>query len=824
MGTSTAATGYTSPVLRAEDNAFAQVALQMELLTLEDLLSAVAAHARATDGRTLRETLVRDGYLSEDEAVALARAVLDRPLGRGLRERRYEVGELLGKGANGVVHLAGDRRLGRHIALKMHGKGAALSEIELGRFTHEAQVTGQLAHPSIVPVHDLGVLPDGRPFYTMKRIDGQTLKDVYDGIKRDVGDYLETWTVPHLVGVLLRVAQATAFAHDRGVIHRDIKPANIMVGDYGEVLLLDWGVARVLGQAEPGCAPVATWRSEGEDDLTIAGTVAGTPAYMAPEQARGDIDAIGPPADVYSIGIVLYEYLVGSRPFRASNVRELLDKVITDPIRPPSETRTPRDVPPELEALCMRCVHKDPKKRYADGRALAAALEGFLEGSRKREEAAALTRRAKAKSTAYTRAAEAAAKMEEQLRRHRATLPPWSPEDERRPAAEAERQWLELRSLRDDTYDDALALYQAALEAEPRNVEARGGLAALYLRKMDEAETRGDAAAARFFRSQVLRYDVGVLRSILEGPSSLDLTTDPPGLEPTLIPLTATLSGIQRGTGVVIGPTPLAEQSLPAGSYVVELAAEGCEPVVLAVRADRPARLALTVRLPRDGELEAGMIAIPAGAFGAGGDPLAVDAEPRRDGRLGRYAIGRYPVTVSAFQKFLEEGGAAKGFDCWTGPDDVPANEQPHLPALGVSLRGAETYAEWLSEKTGRRFRLPTHEEWEKAARGVDRRIFPWGDRWDPTACNGPDAVGGPPRPRAVGSHPLDCSVYGVMDLAGGVSEWVRGDVPHRPDRGWLRGGSWNGHPTQARICSRMTAEAGSRGGTIGFRLVQELY
>ncbi|MCP4868480.1 MAG: SUMF1/EgtB/PvdO family nonheme iron enzyme [Proteobacteria bacterium] len=810
-------------MLRDEDSAFARVALQMELLVLEDLLAAVAAHVRRDTGSTLRETLVRDGYLSEDEAVAAARAVLDRPLGQGLRGPRYQVGELLGKGANGAVHLAGDQRLGRYVALKMHGKGAALSDIELGRFSHEAQVTGQLAHPSIVPVHDLGVLPDGRPFYTMKRIEGDTLKDVFDGVNRDTGDYFDVWTVPHFAGVLLRVAQAAAFAHDRGVIHRDIKPANIMVGDYGEVLLLDWGVARVLGQAEPGFAPVATWRSEGDDDMTVVGTVAGTPAYMAPEQARGDIDAIGPASDVYSIGIVLYEYLTGSRPFRASNVRELLDKVIVDPIKRPSETRTRRDVPPELEALCMKCVHKDPKKRYPHGRALAEALQGFLEGSRKREEAAALTRRAMGKSTAYTRAAEAAGKMEETLQRYQATLAPWSPEAENRPVQDTQRQWLELRSLRDDTYDEAVALYQAALEAEPRNRDARGGLAALYLRRMDEAEARGDSSAARFFRSQVLRYDLGVLRSILEGPSTLELTLDPPDARAVLCTLLDGLKGLVETQREEL-TAPLSGHRLEPGTYALQLSAEGCDPIVVALHADRPSRITHTVRLPRSGELEAGMIPIPAGPYPAGGDPLAVDGEALREIRLATYAIGRYPVTVSEFQRFLEETGSAAGFECWIGPEDVPASEKPHLPALGVSLDGALAYAAWLSTRSRTRFRLPTHAEWEKAARGVDKRIFPWGSRWDPTACNNPDAVGGPARPRAVGSFPRDVSVYGVMDLAGGVSEWVSGPVPHRPARAWLRGGSWNSRPQQARICSRQSAEANSRGGTIGFRLVQELF
>lgn len=806
-------------MLRAEDSAFARVALQMEVLPLEDLLRAVALHARRAGG-PLRETLVRDGYLTEEEAVAIARALVDRPLDTGLRGARYDLGAVIGRGANGVVHVAGDRRLGRQVALKLHSKGVELGEVELGRFAHEAQVTGQLAHPSIVPVHDLGVLPDGRAFYAMKRIDGETLKDVFDGIKRDVGDYVDTWTVPHLVVVLLRVAQATAYAHDRGVVHRDIKPANVMVGDYGEVLLLDWGVARVLGQGEAGIRPVSTWRSEGDGDPTMVGTVAGTPAYMAPEQARGDIDSIGPAADVYSIGVVLYEYLVGARPFRAANVRELLDRVIEDTIQPPSQTRTRRQVPPELEALCMKCVHKDPSKRFPHGRALAEALQGFLEGSRRREEAKKLTRRAIGKSTAYSRAAEAASKMERTLSEQSERLPPWAPPSAKAGLNQTSRQWKELRSLRDDTYDEALALFQAALENEPRNVEARGGLAALYLRKMDEAEARGDNDASRFFRSQVLRYDTGVLRGILEGDSTLELATDPQGA--TVVQYGES-GPDSRSPGRPLGSTPLRSVSLPPGSYVLRLQAPGCETVRLALNADRPERLEHRVRLPRIGELAEGYVYVPGGPFVAGGDPYALDGCPRRKVRLGGFAIGRHPVTLQDFELFLADGGEQAGLACWRGPDDLSEEQRRGLPALGISRPAAEAYAVWLGRATGLSFRLPRHDEWCKAARGVDGRVFPWGSTWEPTNCNGPDAVSTPPAPTAVGSHPADISVYGVQDLAGGVCEWVSGGPPHRPDFGWLRGGSWNSHPRQARISSRWSAPISGRGGTIGFRLVQEL-
>jgi len=465
-------------------------------------------------------------------------------------------------------------------------------------------------------------------------------------------------------------------------------------------------------------------------------------------------------------------------------------------------------------------VHKDPSKRFPHGRALAEALQAFLEGSRRREEAEKLTRRAIGKSTAYSRAAEAAAKAERSLTEQQERLPPWTPPPAKEGLLQTTRTWRELRSLRDDTYDEALALFQAALEHEPRNIEARGGLAALYLRKMDEAEARGDHDACRFFRSQVLRYDTGVLNGILQGDSTLDLVTDPAGATALLQPIAI---GDTRQPSRPVGPTPLQAMSLAPGSYVLSLQAPGCTEVRLALNADRPERFEHRVRLPREGELADAYVHIPGGVFLAGGDPFALEGTARRKVRLGAFAIGRHPVTLEEFEVFLDDGGRDAGFACWRGPEEMSEYDRRRLPALGVARPAAEAFAVWLSRRTGGSFRLPRHDEWCKAARGVDARIFPWGSTWEPTLCNGPDAVSTPPAPKPVGSYAEDVSVYGVHDLAGGVSEWVAGGVPHRPEYGWLRGGSWNSHPQQARICSRTAAPITGRGGTIGFRLVQEL-
>jgi len=755
---------------------------------------------------------------------------LGRPDLAGLRGPRYDLGEVLGRGANGVVHLAGDKRLGRTVALKLLNSEKEKADKEALRFTHEAQVTGQLAHPSIVPVHDLGNLPDGRLYYTMKRIEGQSLREIFVGLKRKEEALLDRWTESHLVSTLLRVAQALAFAHDRGIVHRDVKPANIMVGDYGEVLLLDWGVARVLGpdgtpiaQADDDAPPrpVATWRSLSDRDPTIDGTVAGTPAYMPPEQARGDIEAIGPWSDVYGVGVILYEFLVGARPIRGRTVEELLQRVISHPILPPSQRNPDVRISAELEDLVMRCLSKNRAKRPRNGAALATELERFLEGSRRREEARDLSRRGLARSAAYAKAAEATAETEAAARELASATPPWADDQARRQVWAAEARYRGLRRLRDDTYDECVTLLQAAVERDPDLLPARDGLAGLYLRRMDEAEARGEVAAAEFYKAQVMRYDTGRLANVLLGNSVLAVNSLPVGAPVYLHALVERERGLGPDEGKYLGTTPLNDIPLPAGRYVVRVEVSGHDPVIAPVHATRPTPHSVIAAPPN--HLLPGFVYIAGCAYVRGGDPMALDAADRDIVDLGAFAIARHPVTLGEFQRFLAESGEAQGFSSWKGPDTTAEQDRSRLPALGITFDAARAYAAWASERTGRTLRLPSHDEWEKAARGVDARVFPWGGPWEPSFCNGPDALPGEARPEPVGSRPRDVSIYGVADLAGGVHEWVLGAVPHRPDRRWVRGGSWNGHHRAARICSRLVMPAASRGGTLGLRLVQEL-
>ena len=281
------------------------------------------------------------------------------------------------QGGLGRVWLAVDGDLNRQVALKELRPERGTDSTLAARFLDEARVTGQLEHPGIVPVYELARRSeDGQPFYTMRFIRGRTLAESARAyhLKQEAGK-AGRLDLAVLLNAFVGVCNAVAYAHSRGVIHRDLKPQNVVLGDFGEVVVLDWGLAKLVGRPEEASAFPSVALGESEDHTaTMPGQVLGTPSYMAPEQAEGAV--ANQQSDVYGLGAILYEILTGRPPFEGSSTQEVLRRVV---VEPPARPRSlVASTPPAVEAICLKALAKAPADRYGTVAELADEVRHFL--------------------------------------------------------------------------------------------------------------------------------------------------------------------------------------------------------------------------------------------------------------------------------------------------------------------------------------------------------------------------------------------------------------------------------------------------------------
>jgi formylglycine-generating enzyme required for sulfatase activity len=740
---------------------------------------------------------------------------------------RYEDLGLLAEGGMGEVRRVRDRLLDCIVARKSLGPDRVASPAARARFVAEATVTARLRHPGIVAVHDRGEDPDGALWYTMTEVRGDTLaariaaeRGTDDGLRR-------------LVSVLVRVCDAVAFAHQEGVVHRDLKPDNVMVGPFGEVLVVDWGIAGRVGSDEEGAV--------------------GTPGWVAPEQARGSAPA--PPADVYALGGLLHAVLTGGPP-RTGPAASLWWAVITDPplVAPGG--------PPVLAAWCARSMAPAPEERPT-ALALGEGLTRWLLDAERSAEARALVARAAAERGAIAALSERATALRSRAAAFLAALPPYADPDAKAPAwawedeaAGAEREL----AVRETAW---LQQVGSALERDPELAEAHAALAdhhaAALLRAEAERRPHDALRAEGFLR----RHDRGRHAELLRGDGAVTLLSDPPGAEVVAHRV------VERGRRLVaervgvVGVTPLRDAPTERGSWLFELRhpdrAVSWVPVFLG-RGDRwdgvaPGEVAPTpLRLPLPGELGPDERLVPPGWCWIGAPPDPTEPLPRQRVWVDGFVARRFPVTIGEYREFLADlarsdpdravalgphGRQVDGRGPLTRLRDGAVELTFHEPRSDahpitqITWHAAVAFAEWEARRTGLPWRLPDEVEWEKATRGVDGRRWVCGDHFEPSWFHVPEAA---PTARAlepVGQRPVDTSVYGVCDLTGNAATWCangwrdgraaddagRLSTPPPGDLRVVRGGSYSsgGPPAAARHADRPDAWFQN----LGFRLVR---
>ena len=693
----------------------------------------------------------------------------------------YTLVREIARGGMGQIYFGEDPQLERQVAVKV----SSISEDgEDPRFSKEAKVLAQLAHPNIVPIHNIGVDAQGRPFYSMKLVKGRTLQAVLNLIRDGDAAALKEYPRATLLTIFRKVCDAMMFAHSKGILHRDLKPENIMVGEYGEVLVMDWGLAKVLGEREEQ-GSVSRVNDTGDYGMTMEGEVMGTPQYMSPEQATGMVAELDQRSDIYSLGGILYAILTLRPPIDGTTLEEVLTKVkngsissmVTKhggkgPVTVGAPTAMSAEVPEALQAVTLKAMATDRNKRYASVEAFAGDIERYQNGfATQAEDAGAMKRvvlfikRNKGVSAAVAvfllaatgfvvKLAASERKANAALARLRASAPTFALR-----AADA---------MQSGNLEEALEAASNAVDLQPDVAEyhrIRGNVLQVMVRWPE---------AVKEYR--LAKEDEEALKNLKLTEELIDQT--------------------EKEAGDVQAKARLFE----------ELNAQGRQYEAMALSSalgdfwkDRKKDLSVIPELVR--RLETKMLPVPGT----------------------KILLSKTEFTVGEWKLYLK----AEGLPDWQQPSKDFEQNDEH-PVVNVSWNDAKQFCDWVSKVTGKEWRLPKNAEWEAA---VGTSKYPWGDyyppSWDDGNYNVPaDGKGGDPAKVGVdgtkGTAPVGsfkANVLGFYDLGGNAAEWMWDGLDKKTGQRQSRGGLWYGIGVGCTVAFYYKNPPVHRNHGLGFRV-----
>ncbi|MEY5027193.1 MAG: hypothetical protein RLZZ244_2721 [Verrucomicrobiota bacterium] len=696
----------------------------------------------------------------------------------------YTLVREIARGGMGHVFSAEDPVLKRSVAVKVSRMGAGSWDFQ---FQREAEVLAQLAHPNIVPVYAAGVEERGQSYYSMKLVKGQTLQAVLDALKRGDADAMRAYPVSALLTVFRKVCDAMAYAHSKGILHRDLKPENIMVGEFGEVLVMDWGLAKFLGQREDARPSTTLTETERVDlGMTLEGDVMGSPQYMSPEQAEGRIADLDERSDIYALGGILFAILKLHPPVAGDTVASVLLKVRSgtlcevNPERPrlrfapkQQELSGGKRVASALEAVILKAMAMEPALRYPRVEALAADVEAYQNGF--------------------------------------ATLA------EKAGAGRLLKLWM----ARNRALSLSAALFAVVLSAFTAQVILKGREARIAIRKLS-----GTAPTFALRAQQAMREG-----DFEEGLRAAEFAVD----------LDAQNKEYHRLRGNALQvlmrwPEALEAYRLAASDPEADRNRRWTETLVALASREGPlkARIALYEGLKAQGRRrEAQVISKALGDYWREQrkDPSVVEElVARLEANLlpvpgVEVLMSRTELTVGEWKLYLRAEGAPE----WKQPETYWHQNDEH-PVIKISWVQAKAFCDWLSTETGREWRLPTNAEWDAA---VGPALYPWGDAFPPRWDDGNYAISEDGRDDAervgadgfYGTAPVGSfkpNALGFYDLGGNAWEWMWDGQDAAAGKRILRGGGWNTLGANTLSAMRVSVMGDGTTHPSGIRLVRK--